>query len=221
MRMVNSVMTLNVATNLFAREGAVRSPTSPAVSCCGSPVSSCPSSASQFHGQSVATAYSPRESMCGSPVAGARAYTATEESPRARFSSGVVTKNLYDLLGVSKTATPREIKAAYRMAARRLHPDVVPEDQRLEATKAFLEVQETYSILSNQQTRAAYDLSLSMHAFQSAGFSNRGPASYRREEIAFSTPAWGFSSSPISGSSSYPSSSFSFKGSNWETDQCW
>ncbi|KAG0630705.1 hypothetical protein M758_1G198500 [Ceratodon purpureus] len=218
--MVNGVMTLNVATNLFAREGALRSPTS---SGGGSPVSSCPSSASQFHGQSVVAAFSPRESKCGSPVAGARAYAATEESPRARFSPGAVTKNLYDLLGVSKAATPREIKAAYRMAARRLHPDVVPEDQRLEATKAFLEVQETYSILSNDQSRAAYDLSLSMYSFQSSGFRNRGPVSYSgKEEIAFSTPAWGFSSPSVnSSSSSYPSSSFSFKGQNWETDQCW
>lgn len=219
-------MTLNVvgisSSNPFVREGALRSPTSPAVSGCGSPTSSSPSSASQFYGHRLATAFSPRESKCGSPIAGARAYAATEESARARFSPGAVTKNLYDLLGVSKTATAGEIKAAYRMAARRLHPDVVPEDQRLEATKAFLEVQETYSILSNHQTRAAYDLSLSMHSFQSAGFSNRGPVSYNgKEEIAFSTPAWGFSSSPISSSNSYPSSSFSFKGQNWETDQCW
>lgn len=215
-------MTLNVATNLYAREGALRSPGSPAWLGCGSPVSSCPSSASQFHGQGVVTAFSPRESKCGSPIAGARAYAATEESARARFSSGAVTKNLYDLLGVSRSATPREIKAAYRMAARRLHPDVVPEEQRLEATKAFLEVQETYSILSNHQTRAAYDLSLSMHSFESAGFSNRGPISYSgKEGIAFSTPAWGFSSSPTSSSNSYPSSSFSYKGHNWETDQCW
>jgi hypothetical protein len=220
--MVNAVVTLSVATNLFAREGALRSPTSPVVSGYGSPVFSCPSSASQFHGQSVAAVFSPRESKCGSAVAGARAYAATEESARPRFASGGARKNLYELLGVSNTATPREIKAAYRMAARRLHPDVAPEEQRLEATKAFLEVQETYSILSNDQTRAAYDLSLSMHSFQSAGFSNRGPVSYNgKEEIAFSTPAWGFSSSPISRSNSYPSSSFSFKGQNWETDQCW
>lgn len=215
--MVNGVVTLSVATNLFAREGALRSPTSPVVSGHGSPVFSCASSASQFNGQSVAIAFSPRESKCGSVVAGARAYAATEESARPRFASGGARKNLYELLGVSNTATPREIKAAYRMAARRLHPDVAPEEQRLEATKAFLEVQETYSILSNDQTRAAYDLSLSRLSFQS-----RGPVSYSgKEEIAFSTPAWGFSSSPISSSNSYPSSGFSFKGQNWETDQCW
>jgi len=184
----------------FSSEGMLRSPDSPV---------SCPTSPSQFFGQRLATASSPRESKSPVANAGARAYAATEESVKARFGS---TKNLYDLLGVSKSATPREIKAAYRMAARRLHPDVVPEEQRLEATKSFLEVQETYSILTNPQTRAAYDLSLSMNSFQSGGFSNRGPVSY-------GTPAWGFTSSPVPSSNSYDS--FSFKGHNWETDQCW
>jgi len=197
-------MRVNVArislAHPFTSDGTLRSPDSPV---------SCPSSPSQFFGQRLTTASSPRESKSPVANAGARAYAATEESVSTRFGA---TKNLYDLLGVSKTATPREIKAAYRMAARRLHPDVVPEEQRLEATKSFLEVQETYSILANPQTRAAYDLSLSMNSFQSAGFSNRGPVSY-------GTPAWGFTSSPVSNSNSYDS--FSFKGHNWETDQCW
>lgn len=203
--MAGTAMRVNVSGISTAHpvscDGMLRSP--------GSPVS-CPSSPSQFYGQRLATSTSPREAK--SPVAnafGARAYAATEE----RVHTGVrSTKNLYDLLGVSKSATPREIKAAYRMAALRLHPDVVPEDQRLEATKSFLEVQETYEILTNPQSRAAYDLSLSMNAFQSAGFSNRGPVSY-------GTPAWGFTSSPVAGSKS--SEGFSFKGQKWETDQCW
>jgi hypothetical protein len=206
--MATSSLRVNVGgVSSFSREEILRSPGSE------SPVS-CPSSPSQFFGQRLATVSSPRESKTAvAKAAGARAYTGTEES---RFAP---TKNLYDLLGVSKTATPREIKAAYRMAARRLHPDVVPEEQRFEATKSFLEVQETYSILANPETRAAYDLSVSMNSFRCAGFSNRGPVSYSgREEVAFSTPTWGFTSSPTS--SSY-SNSFSFKGHNWETDQCW
>lgn len=217
--MVNTAMSVNVvgisSTHPFSREGMLRSPGSE------SPVS-CPTSPSHFYGQRLATVSSPRETKSPVANAGAQAYAGTEEDAKARFRPGAATKNLYDLLGVSKTASPREIKLAYRMAARRLHPDVVPEEQRLEATKSFLEVQETYSILTNPQTRAAYDLSLSMSSFQSSGFSNRGPVSWSgKEEIAFSTPAWGFTANPIGSSDSYSASSFSFKGRNWETDQCW
>lgn len=220
--MARAVMSLNVAgLSSFAKDGGLSSPSSPASSGCDSPIFWC-SSASHYGGQRIVTASSPREPTSCGPTPGARAYAATEENVRTRYVSGVVTKNLYDLLGVSKTASPREIKAAYRLAARRLHPDVVPEEQKLEATKAFLEIQETYSILADQQMRAAYDLSLSMQTFQSGGFINRGPISYSGvEEITYSTPSWGFTSSPISSNDSFSSRNFSFKGRNWETDQCW
>jgi len=189
--------TSTLRVNVGARVGSFTSVKSPGSE---SPVS-CPSSPSQFFGQKLQVS-SPREIKSPNAVTGARAYTGTEES---RFAPPTQQKNLYDFLGVSKNATPREIKAAYRMAARRYHPDVVPEEQRLEATKSFLEVQETYAVLSNPETRAAYDLSQSMSAFRYSGFSNRGSV---REDV----PAWGFTSSPTS---------FSFKGHNWETDQCW
>ena len=193
----------------FTRDSICKSPT--ALSGSGINFSS-----SQFCGQTVGVAASGTyDSSNRSFVSSPRAYTTTEEQ-RFTSRSGPATRSLYESLGVCKTATTKEIKTAYRLAARRLHPDVVPESQRQDATKAFLEIQNTYAILSHPQRRAAYDLSLRMNDFQSSGFSNKGPVTMTM------TPSWGFMSTPAS--SSRPNASAnnsSFRGSRWETDQCW
>ncbi|WP_431897859.1 J domain-containing protein [Nonomuraea sp. bgisy101] len=62
---------------------------------------------------------------------------------------------LYAALDVSPTATPEEIRTAYRRLARQLHPDLNPADDARERFKA---VTEAYDVLSNPDTRAAYDL---------------------------------------------------------------
>lgn len=64
---------------------------------------------------------------------------------------------LYELLGLSKGASPEEVRSAYHQAARRLHPDVNSEP---DATELFLHIQEAYEILVNPATRSAYDESL-------------------------------------------------------------
>ncbi len=63
----------------------------------------------------------------------------------------------YTLLGLSRNASPEEIRKAYFSAARRLHPDKggPPQD-----TERFLEVQEAYKVLSNPQKRAQYNATL-------------------------------------------------------------
>ena len=191
----------------FTRDSICKSPTALSVS--GINFSS-----SQFSGQTVGVVASGTyDSNNRSFVSSPRAYTATEEQ-RFTSRSGPATRSLYESLGVCRTATVKEIKTAYRLAARRLHPDVVPETQRQDATKAFLEIQKTYAILSDPQRRAAYDLSLTMNDFQSSGFSNKGPVTM--------TPSWGFMSTPASSPRPYSSASNSaFRGSRWETDQCW
>ncbi len=60
----------------------------------------------------------------------------------------------YEVLGVSKTASEDEIRAAYRKLARTHHPDVSTEP---DADAKFAEVQKAYEILSDAEKRAAYD----------------------------------------------------------------
>lgn len=62
----------------------------------------------------------------------------------------------YEVLGVSRGASPEEIKKAYRRLALQWHPDRNPEDQK-SAEENFKKAAEAYSILSDPQKRAQYD----------------------------------------------------------------
>ena len=64
-------------------------------------------------------------------------------------------KDYYDILGVSKTATEKDLKSAYRKLARKYHPDVNPGDKSAEAK--FKEVSEAFAVLSSPEKRAKYD----------------------------------------------------------------
>ncbi len=64
-------------------------------------------------------------------------------------------KDYYVILGVSKTATPEEIKQAFRKLARKYHPDVNPNNKQAEAR--FKEVNEAYEVLSDPDKRKKYD----------------------------------------------------------------
>lgn len=63
---------------------------------------------------------------------------------------------LYEILGVSPTASADEIKRAYRQQAMKWHPDRNP-DNRSEAEIRFKEIGHAYSVLSDPITRTAYD----------------------------------------------------------------
>lgn len=63
-------------------------------------------------------------------------------------------KDYYKTLGVTKEATPEEIKRAYRALARKHHPDV---SKAPDAAKRFKEVNEAHEVLSDPEKRTRYD----------------------------------------------------------------
>jgi molecular chaperone DnaJ len=64
-------------------------------------------------------------------------------------------KDYYAILGVSRSATDKEIKQAYRRLARKYHPDVNPGDKSAEAR--FKEINEANEVLSDPEKRKKYD----------------------------------------------------------------
>ncbi|EXJ79239.1 hypothetical protein A1O3_08740 [Capronia epimyces CBS 606.96] len=80
----------------------------------------------------------------------------------------VVDTSYYDALGVKPDASELEIKKAYRKLAITTHPDKNPGDETAHAR--FQAVGEAYQVLSNKETRAAYDMYGKEKAMPSQGF---------------------------------------------------
>lgn len=92
-------------------------------------------------------------------------------------------RDYYEVLGVSRDASPEEIKKAYRALARKFHPDANRDDPN--AADKFKEVAEAYAVLSDAGRRAQYDrfghagqngqgFDFSNFDFRSAGFDMGG-----------------------------------------------
>ena len=64
-------------------------------------------------------------------------------------------KDCYEILGIKRDATEKEIKSAYRKLAKKYHPDTNPGDKKAE--ERFKEVTESYEILSDPEKRKLYD----------------------------------------------------------------
>ncbi len=78
-------------------------------------------------------------------------------------------KDYYKTLGVSKSASQKEIKKAYKKLALKYHPDKNPDNP--EAEKRFKEVNEANSVLSDPEKRKKYDeLGANWEAYEQAGF---------------------------------------------------
>jgi curved DNA-binding protein len=96
----------------------------------------------------------------------------------------------YKVLGLSKDASEKDIKKAYRSLARKYHPDVNPGDN--EAEKKFKEINEANEVLSDPEKRKKYDKYGKdwKHAdeFEKAGYSGAGAGGGRRRSA--SSGAW-------------------------------
>src|SRR6266571_7082990 len=80
----------------------------------------------------------------------------------------VMTKrDYYEVLGVSRTASEAELKAAFRKLEMKYHPDRNPSDKDCE--HRFKEINEAYDVLKDGNKRAAYD------RFGHAAFEHGGP----------------------------------------------
>ena len=75
-------------------------------------------------------------------------------------------RDYYEVLGVAKNASADDLKKAYRVLAKKYHPDANPGDKEAEAK--FKEASEAYAILSDNDKRRQYD------QFGHAAFSNGG-----------------------------------------------
>src|SRR5438105_12591576 len=64
-------------------------------------------------------------------------------------------KDLYEILGVSRTADKEEIKKKFKKLARQLHPDVNPGDKSAE--RRFKEINAAHAVLSDDEKRKLYD----------------------------------------------------------------
>lgn len=76
-----------------------------------------------------------------------------------------VTMNYYDILGISKQATPEEIKKAYNKIAKQSHPDTtkdLSENEQIQKEQQFILATEAYQTLKNVEKRNQYDIELTL-----------------------------------------------------------
>jgi DnaJ-class molecular chaperone len=98
-------------------------------------------------------------------------------------------KDYYEILGVPRSATPKEISAAFRKLARKHHPDLNAGDKQAEAR--FKEISEAHEVLSDEKKRQAYDeFGPDWAAAQAAGprgYSGRGAAGPGGPQVQYRT----------------------------------
>ena len=70
-------------------------------------------------------------------------------------------RDFYEVLGIDKSADEEAIKKAYRILAKKYHPDANPGDK--EAEEKFKLINEAYEILSDEQKRKQYDSTITIN----------------------------------------------------------
>jgi DnaJ-class molecular chaperone len=99
---------------------------------------------------------------------------------------GEAMENYYKLLGLNSSATAEEIRRAYRILARRYHPDVNPGKA---SEDRFKTIAEAHRVLSDPERRKAYDLELENHLRAASPGGDPRINAYRRNQSTARTSA--------------------------------
>lgn len=91
-------------------------------------------------------------------------------------------RNYYEILGVVRTATPKDIEGAFRNLARQWHPDVCRDIHQ--AAENFKLIAEAYEVLGDPEKRRRYDRA------QARSRRRRTPSGARRSATIFITASW-------------------------------
>lgn len=98
-------------------------------------------------------------------------------------------QNYYDILGITHTATPEEIKKAFRVKAKLLHPDVNPSAG---AAEKFRQLNEAYEVLSDTNKRYLFDLKANAAKRQAAAGRQRATRAHTYRAASSAEPASDF-----------------------------
>lgn len=79
-------------------------------------------------------------------------------------------KNYYQILEINENASLEIIEKAYKVLAKKYHPDLYPQDKLYYAESKFKEITEAYNILSNNDLRQEYDIRM---GFNTGSYDNR------------------------------------------------
>ena len=117
-------------------------------------------------------------------------------------------RDYYDVLGVPRSASEKEIRQSYRKLARQYHPDLNPNDKQAEAK--FKEIGQAYEVLSDGEKRKLYDrwgpdfekYEQARKAGASAGASARGSGPFGSGPFGSGPFTWTSGSGGFGGSTS-------------------